>query len=249
MTYETPRPIWREHLTLITSVSVFAIFGIKVVAAARGSGITALAIVQESSPDEVVLGIAIVVLVPLMGGMILGLLLGHGFMAAVSGQRIWDFCVALLWFATVAIGLLAPWTVVVAIVGAVGLMVLARKTKHPVDPAALRAGYPRTGFLVATYSVLLASFLISSDSLWIPPQEFTLEDGSRLVGYELAKDEQDFVVLSEGDRTVERITRTAVVRTRLCALGGRDRARPLIYRFQGSPLAQYPRCRASDVPR
>lgn len=94
---------------------------------------------------------------------------------------------------------------------------------------------------------ILLTILLSS-SLWLPAEQYTMTDGSSLVGYTLASDGEWHSVLLEKGRTVLHLKPVSIKERNICSVkAAADSHRPLAdYLLRKTAGPRYPSCPVAD---
>ncbi|HEX7167075.1 MAG TPA: hypothetical protein VF230_08850 [Acidimicrobiales bacterium] len=185
-----------ESVGVVASVAAFALFAFKLMAVSHGSVNTAKALLQTSSLGESLLGVALSGFIPIacaVAFLYALLRLGHAY-AEGSDASPW---LALALVLMIVIGFLI--SIVWALGGAVllgGLLLARRRLRRGVG-APLRR-------VLALAILVPAAVLLIDDSVWLPYERYD-HDGTDLVGYTVAENEDVLVVLRDRDRIVQRI--------------------------------------------
>jgi hypothetical protein len=104
-----------------------------------------------------------------------------------------------------------------------------------------RAGFSST--IAVAWSVGWFGLLALTSPMWLPLEAVTTADGAVRVGYVLADESEDIVVLVESDRAVVRVRQEDVVRRDLCSLSAPSD--PLVS-WWSAP--DYPKCEDLATP-
>ena len=237
----------QEHLALAITGAVFVTIGLRVLAASRGNVSTALSLLQNADPVEVVVGMGIQLLpwIPLLVASVLVYMRDTSTEAIDTNRPALGFGYRAGGVALIISSLLGPfhWIYVVGlVVGALAILTgwaLSRGSTLFGDRGNRSHHWSRSALLALTAIVYL--FLALSPTMWLPRERIMHGDGKGTVGYVLKSDFVATVVLTSRTRDVKHILTRTLDGREICVL--EDPKRPLLFRLFGGAQPEYPRCR------
>jgi hypothetical protein len=241
-----------SHAGLMVTGSVFLLVGIRTMAVANWSVDTFSGLLAVSNPLSALLPATI----SLIGGFapftfyLAILVISRHSRPPWLQSRLARFNVALV--ALVPAAVVSPWSITLLGIS-YGLLLLwaipaqrrdrARTIRDAAagDEAAQRRLSSRssTPMPLLVIGVLLLSSFALNDRPWMPAEELVLEDGRVVVGYVVAVDDDDIVLLRESDRALTRLSSDQVEGRKFCTLGT---TRPPVIGLLMGPQANYPKC-------
>lgn len=213
----------RAHAKTTVAVAAAVLFPLRLLAVGRWNLDTALALLQQSDPQSLVVG----TLLTLVGGAMLLVMPVFAVLIVAAPTRramLRVVLVGALWLGAMGFAPIGPeafW------VGAVypggGLFLWASTASRNKWDRFFRAFFLRLYGLFAMISVplVLGAFLID-DRPWLPRETVRAADGRIVIGYVIA-DDHDLVVLREADRQVLHLSGPAAARA-VCTTGYDDRS-------------------------
>jgi hypothetical protein len=199
-----------ERIGLFAAVFGFALLLVKVSRVSHLNSRTSHALLSTVGPIEIVLGTLVTHFPSIL--FVIALLVTWwamgSFAAAHTVTPGHAAAAATVLFAM----LLLPWpfAVVLVVIGAVRFV---HRSSRPAEKRG-RAGYY---LIVGAVAVLL----VTDAEPWLPPEVFSLKDGSEILGYALAEAETNTgwtVVLEEGNRSVIRLPEESIASRNPCHL-------------------------------
>lgn len=232
-----------KNVGLIASASLAAVIAIRLFAVARFDLPTALAVLANSGTSSVVVGLLLTSVVPLLT------------MAVFAVLGVWvafrptTFSWTALAASTVGALAMAPAEMFVSVSVILVPSVLLARFRHRSTPSpdqsdrSVAEDLPPLSRREVAAALLLGGYLtliVLNGSPWLPAERLTV--GGRIrVGYVLAHDNDELVILTERDRAIQRYRRTDVSDRRLCRVGGVfSGQRSMLSRLGDAPLV--PRC-------
>lgn len=223
-----------ESVGVVASIGAFALFAIKLMAVSHGSVNTAKALLQTSGLGESLLGVALSGFIPVAcAAAFVYALVRLGYCLVEEGNP-WPWLGATLLLVFV-IGVLISlaWAVTGAVLLA-GLVVVRRR---------LRGRLGRSLRLAVTVAVLLpaSGVLLIDDSMWLPYERYDRGDNI-LVGYTVAENDDELIVLRDRDRIILRVPQSEVLKRDYCVPDYESWAGMSISELAKSKRPKYPRC-------
>jgi hypothetical protein len=231
----------RQHLGLVVTGGVFVTIGLRVLAASRGDVSSALALLQNADPVEVVVGMGIQLLpwLPLLVASIVVYLRDAS--SEEEGPSKTGFTFKVAGVALITSSLLGPFHWVYVLGLGVGIAVLCFGLEHARRESESRRRmhtWSRHVLIVLTTIVYL--LLALSPTMWLPRERIAHRE-ERTVGFVLKSDFVATVVLTSRTRAVKHILTSDLEGREICVL--KEPERPLLFRLIGGAEEDYPRCR------
>lgn len=208
-------PVWREHIGLIFSVSLFVVVTLRVLGSADWDPTVALAIVQSGGAANVALASGLSS-APALVSLLFAYLAGR-FCLDILTRRVDTWRWAPVIYGLFFVPFLVP---AVYLIGAAILIALTFATRwglerrHNQPGAGVQHPYSaaeRRAWLVA---VLGGQLLIASMTPWLPSESLTVSDSKPFVGYVVSDDGDTTTILrKEGSPKIERVDADAVNRS------------------------------------
>jgi hypothetical protein len=229
---------WQDHLPLILTGALFAMFLVKVAAVAHGDSTTFLAILQRTSPTVVLFGLGAMVGMWYLLGLVGSLVVSAVARARQRGHSKGTTQAAVFGYATFVASLTSA---VVALVGAVLLTGWLWWPPRQADSATQASETP-PGFLPMTAVWLTVLLLTATDRVWLPKEAVVLRGRDPIVAYVLDSDESSILVLHDESRTIERIDADVVDDRQYCDVGSRAWWERPLYALPDSRRPSYSEC-------
>jgi uncharacterized membrane protein len=209
----------------------------------RGSSVSALAILRYSGTASVLVATAtlVIFLAVAVSGLAAQLVLDS------RGRRVrwWVLLLPVLInlsLATTFVLMMTVVSTVVALLHGYAPPELREKVRRPIVP------FFDTTVQVATLIcvvliVMAGTILVLSDAMWLPAENVEIADQDGLVGYVLARDGDQTVVLREDDRRVVYVNTDQILARTLCQAGPDNALQvPLLSLVGLTERPRYPRC-------
>jgi len=214
------QPAWprmlSEHLGSLIPATLAVGTMFRLAGVSRGSPISALAILRYSGTATVL--IATATLVIFLGVAVSGL--AAQLVLDSRGRRVplWALLLPLLVNLTLAGTFVLMLTVVstgVALLHGYAPPQVRERVRRPIVPF-FDTTVPVATVICVVLIVLAGSTLVLSEAMWLPAEDVELANRDGLVGYVLARDGEQTVVLREEDRRVVYVDTDQIVARTLC---------------------------------
>lgn len=243
---ETPsagsRPWWREHIGWILGGAPIALAVVRIWYAARFVPETAAAIVTHGNPLAILAG-AFFDAAPLAA--VYGtILLWRQVQVTQEKSYVGTVVLFLVAMAVTTTALLSAPAIALGGWVLLGLYMLALVIRGRVRDDPWQFDWDRFHRSTALLLVGLAIIhVLQDDTMWLPPERLTVDNGPPVVGYVLDDGGRWTTVLTEGDRAIAVLEDEQVTGRRVCQTSGPSMWTRTLPELRGtSRSAQYPEC-------
>lgn len=220
-------PMLRENVPIFVTVATFMLFLLKTIIVSNGSVVTAIALINESTLAQVILGLVLVVL-PTLGTLTIGIWSGWSSRWADYGRPLNELPVAALFISLILTAFLTPWIVLPIVIAIVlwnfrPLIRAARRKEHPLVTHPLASATLTTQRAVGQVAwvalgLIAIGIFVANRTMWLPPEIVETRSGPAVIGYWLSEEPvgKTVAILRESDRQIVRMRIGDIVRRSYC---------------------------------